>query len=170
MLCIMYQEPSKVFSSVSLHNSSFCHNNSQKFLLQAIIILDEKEVTEQCGQFGLRKRPYFYHISEKYLLSYDFHCLNSLVTYQPIIIGTNLRALKKCFKVLLLHQDQTTTRSAGSRSWFVVGMIFYLWCREAVVCKHLKISDFISTIMCIVQCQCALHQYYRESNIITNHW
>ena len=99
----------------------------------------------------MRKRPYFYHISEKYLLSYDFHCLNSLVTYHPIIIGTNLRALKKCFKVLLLHQDQTTTRSAGSRSWFVVGMIFYLWCREAVVCKHLKISDFISTIMCIVQ-------------------
>ena len=53
----------------------------------------------------IEKRPYFYHISKKYLLSYDFHCLNSLVTYHPIIIGTKLGALKKCFKVLLLHQD-----------------------------------------------------------------
>ena len=79
----------------------------------------------------IEKRPYFYHISEKYLLSYDFHCLNSLVTYHPIIIGTKLRVLKKCFKVLLLHQDQTTTRSARSGSRFVVRVIFYLWCREA---------------------------------------
>ena len=46
----------------------------------------------------IEKRPYFYHISEKYLLSYDFHCLNSLVTYHLIIIGTKLKSTQEIFQ------------------------------------------------------------------------